>query len=310
MLREIIDIFFSFFFLFFFFPIIINAGIGKQSCECRMQRAYARGSHRCQSNSFKLIGPEAESVYRAISSGLFFSPVSLSLSLSRAHYAPTLGGCSYLYARYRLLPPINPMLLSRTIICPRSSPGRYTDAVLNALEDLLFLELGFRVVIFRSFSPPLPLTVPFSSNNENNNQNEKKEEKFLHIRFYIYRNILVRRNLVYSNCYYTCNYVRVKFAKRGKGSSISRVIERMDLDDASRYVGGVVSRYWLVTTPHYHPASVNRRGDGWPVSQFRVVLRVVGIEFLFLSSFSSPFFFFSSSSSRLLHFLSLVQRFH
>ena len=82
MLREIIDIFFSFFFLFFFFPIIINAGIGKQSCECRMQRAYARGSHRCQSNSFKLIGPEAESVYRAISSGLFFSPVSLSLSLS------------------------------------------------------------------------------------------------------------------------------------------------------------------------------------------------------------------------------------
>lgn len=68
---------FIFFSFFFFFIIIINPGtIGKQSCECRMQRAYARGSHRCQSNSFKLIGPEAESVYRAISSGLF----SLSLS--------------------------------------------------------------------------------------------------------------------------------------------------------------------------------------------------------------------------------------
>lgn len=74
-------------------------------------------------------------------------------------------------------------------------------------------------------------------------------------------------------------------------------------------------RYWLVTTPHYHPASVNRRGDGWPkpVSQSRVVLRVVGIEFLFFSSFSSSFFFFSSSSPppplgspRLLRFLSLV----
>lgn len=161
-LREIL-FFFSFF--FFFIIIIINPGtIGKQSCECRMQRAYARGSHRCQSNSFKLIGPEAESVYRAISSGLF----SLSLSL----HAPTLGGCSYLYARYRLLPPINPMLLSRTIICPRSSPARYTDAVLNALEDLLFLELGFRVVIFRSFSfpspPPLLLDhgVSFSSNKK------------------------------------------------------------------------------------------------------------------------------------------------
>ena len=76
--------FFFIFLSFFFFSIIINAGIGKQSCECRMQRAYARGSHRCQSNSFKLIGPEAESVYRAISSGLFFSPVSLSLSLSLA----------------------------------------------------------------------------------------------------------------------------------------------------------------------------------------------------------------------------------
>lgn len=58
-------------------------------------------------------------------------------------------------------------------------------------------------------------------------------------------------------------------------------------------------RYWLVTTPHYHPASVNRRGDGWPkpVSQSRVVLRVVGIEFRFFSSFSSSFFFFFSSSS-------------
>lgn len=75
-------------------------------------------------------------------------------------------------------------------------------------------------------------------------------------------------------------------------------------------------RYWLVTTPHYHPASVNRRGDGWPkpVSQSRVVLRVVGIEFRFFSSFSSSFFFFSSSSSspspfsspRLLRSLSLV----
>ena len=64
--------FFFIFLSFFFFSIIINAGIGKQSCEYRMQRAYARGSHRCQSNSFKLIGPEAESVYRAISSGLFF----------------------------------------------------------------------------------------------------------------------------------------------------------------------------------------------------------------------------------------------
>lgn len=74
-------------------------------------------------------------------------------------------------------------------------------------------------------------------------------------------------------------------------------------------------RYWLVTTPHYHPASVNRRGDGWPkpVSQSRVVLRVVGIEFRFFSSFSSSFFFFFSSSSpsplgspRLLRSLSLV----
>lgn len=90
----------------------------------------------------------------------------------------------------------------------------------------------------------------------------------------------------------------------------------MDLDDASRYVGGAVPRYWLVTTPHYHPASVNRRGDGWPkpVSQSRVVLRVVGIEFRFFSSFSSSFFFFFSSSSspspfsspRLLRSLSLV----
>lgn len=57
-----------------------------------------------------------------------------------------------------------------------------------------------------------------------------------------------------------------------------------------------MSRYWLVTTPHYHPASVNRRGDGWPklVSQSRVVLRVVGIEFLPSSlPFPPPF---SSSS--------------
>lgn len=85
---------------------------------------------------------------------------------------------------------------------------------------------------------------------------------YFYIYFYIYNYYILYVYRISKKPSIRILYVQLCAKLRRKESSISRVIERMDLDDASRYVGGAVPRYWLVIASGLPPTTTPPRSIG------------------------------------------------